>query len=500
MPISLSSVIGGLLGTVAGVSSAARITQVTPPANGFYATGANLDFTVTFNQSVTVTGTPRIPLVVGTTQGFATYQSGSGSANLVFRYTVQASDFDADGITIADFIDRNGGTIVSSNGAADTVFGRVNTAGIAVGTPRVTAVIPPFAGNYLRNSALEFTAVFNQPVFVTGNPTIGLTIGSSSVSAGFISGSGTNVLRFRYTVQAGDADSDGIAVSSPLQLNGGSIGNGVGAAVLTFTPPTTTGVLVNNGVGAGGGGGFPAAPDLPTLAIAPALWIDANNDSSFTQDAFSTSVSSFTSRDANARVFSPVSTPLAARDVFPGWKGRKALTMEISAGFGYATTAFGIESLFAANGKDSTVYLVFRSDEGAATFGTIYYHLTSGAIGHYFRVAHTANNYRYLSLTTSPQGGANASLLGAIQIVCLQRSGDTVTGWLNGQQFFTAASVGTAITPTNAQFFLGTQTTSGGSGMIGLFGEGLWYPTAHNTSDRQTIEDYLAVKWLEGVS
>jgi hypothetical protein len=47
-------------------------------------------------------------------------------------------------------------------------------------------------------------------------------------------------------VQAGDLDSDGIAVASPIDLNGGTITDVPGNnAVLTFTPPNTSGVLVD---------------------------------------------------------------------------------------------------------------------------------------------------------------------------------------------------------------------------------------------------------------
>jgi lipoprotein-anchoring transpeptidase ErfK/SrfK len=54
-------------------------------------------------------------------------------------------------------------------------------------------------------------------------------------------------LVFRYTVQAErPEDSDGIAVASPIDLNGGTIKDTNGNdAVLTFTPPDTSSVLVD---------------------------------------------------------------------------------------------------------------------------------------------------------------------------------------------------------------------------------------------------------------
>jgi hypothetical protein len=47
-------------------------------------------------------------------------------------------------------------------------------------------------------------------------------------------------------VKPGDLDTDGIAVASPIDLNGGTITDVPGNdAVLTFTPPDTSGVLVD---------------------------------------------------------------------------------------------------------------------------------------------------------------------------------------------------------------------------------------------------------------
>jgi hypothetical protein len=58
---------------------APTITSVTGPAAGTYIVGQNLDFTVQFDDTVEVTGTPRLQLTIGSTTRYATYVSGSGS-------------------------------------------------------------------------------------------------------------------------------------------------------------------------------------------------------------------------------------------------------------------------------------------------------------------------------------------------------------------------------------------------------------------------------------
>src|SRR5262249_39060258 len=115
--------------------------------------------------------------------------------------------------------------------------------------PTISSVTSPANGPYGVGQNLNFTVTFSENVTVTtsgGTPTIALTIGSTTPSASYVSGSGTTALVFRYTVVSGDNDSDGIASASPITLNGGTITDAAGnAATLTFTPPDTSGVLVD---------------------------------------------------------------------------------------------------------------------------------------------------------------------------------------------------------------------------------------------------------------
>ncbi len=123
----------------------------------------------------------------------------------------------------------------------------------------ITSVTPPEDRTYLAGELLTFEATFSEPVTVKGTPQLPLTIGTNTVNAQFAGGSGTTNLTFRYRVQAGDADTDGIAVNPQLQLDAVTIQDANGAnAALTFTAPATTGVNVD-------GSKSPAndVPDLP---------------------------------------------------------------------------------------------------------------------------------------------------------------------------------------------------------------------------------------------
>ena len=105
--------------TVVAVATAPTVSTVdvtSMPASGdTYGTGEMIQFTVTFDQDVTVTGTPEFEFCLGNSDGGsctdgsppptrrrAALSSGSGTTALVFSYTVVAGDMDDNGIWIGD--------------------------------------------------------------------------------------------------------------------------------------------------------------------------------------------------------------------------------------------------------------------------------------------------------------------------------------------------------------------------------------------------------------
>jgi len=233
--------------TTTGDATVPSLTSVSAPANGSYTQNQHLDVTANFTETVTVSGTPRFILNIGGSTSYANYLSGSGTASLVFRYTVEAAMNDSDGIDIGS-LQLNGGTIQdAASNNADLSFSPPNTALVFVDTtaPSVQSATGPASATYVPGQFLSFALTFNEAVTVTGTPRLTLTIGSTTRYADYLSGTGTSTLNFRYTVQAGDADADGIAVASPIDLNGGTIGDvATNAATLTFSAPNTSGVLV----------------------------------------------------------------------------------------------------------------------------------------------------------------------------------------------------------------------------------------------------------------
>ena len=103
--------------------------------------------------------------------------------------------------------------------------------------PTITSVAVPANAIYRAAQNLDFTVTFNQPVTIDtslGTPSISVTIGSTVVNAvlnGTVTGSATAV--FRYTVQTGDEDTNGIAVGSAISLNGATIRNATALDAIT---------------------------------------------------------------------------------------------------------------------------------------------------------------------------------------------------------------------------------------------------------------------------
>ena len=111
-----SNSVNGTTLTAPTVSSVAFTSTPASGQNNTYKLNDIMDVTVTFNEAVTVTGTPQIDLTIGSTVRQADYQSGSTTTQLLFQYTVQAGDEDVDGATInANSLKLNGGGIRKNN-------------------------------------------------------------------------------------------------------------------------------------------------------------------------------------------------------------------------------------------------------------------------------------------------------------------------------------------------------------------------------------------------
>ena len=206
------------------------ITSI-PNSHSTYKIGDTIQVTVTFSETLNVTlpavpphlpppVPPQLTLTIGAANKQANYTSGSGTATLVFEYTVVSGDEDTDGISIApNQLSLNNGTITDSAGNAATLthtpLAPHPSHSVDTTVPGVSAVAissTAVNGVYKIGETIQAVVSFSEVVVVSDLPQLTLNIGGVAKPAAYASGSGTPQLVFGYTVVSGDEDTDGISI------------------------------------------------------------------------------------------------------------------------------------------------------------------------------------------------------------------------------------------------------------------------------------------------
>ena len=183
-----------------------------------YAIGDTIEFTATFNEAVTVTTAgdpvtgPRLAFRLGAATKHAVYNSGGGTAALVFRYTVAEDDADTDGISVSgNALSLSGGTIANAVGNRARPAGMRNPALAALADHKVDGVRPVVTGARVSGRALRVN--FSEPLgtasLANGDFTVKRTSGGSE-STVTLSGSpaidgNTLTLTLASALAAGDS-------------------------------------------------------------------------------------------------------------------------------------------------------------------------------------------------------------------------------------------------------------------------------------------------------
>ena len=92
--------------TAVAVTSTPLLTSSGGSTPDTYGAGEDIEFTVTFNEAVEVTGDPQFGFTLSGAR-VADYDSGSGRERLTFVYTVQPTDRDDDGIRVGNHASVN---------------------------------------------------------------------------------------------------------------------------------------------------------------------------------------------------------------------------------------------------------------------------------------------------------------------------------------------------------------------------------------------------------
>ena len=208
-----------------------------PGGDQIYAAEDEIEVTVTFDETVVVTRTPRMRLRVGSRNRTAGYLRGSGAAALVFSYEVALGDEDTDGVSIAaGRIDLNGGTI-KDEADNDAVLDHEAVAPQA--GHKVDVVRPAFLSAAVDGSSLTLTygeALDEGSRPAPGDFTVQVDGSGRSVSGVSVSGRGV-ALTLNPAVEHGDT---GIRVSytpgtNPIRDAVGNVALGLSNEPVTNT-------------------------------------------------------------------------------------------------------------------------------------------------------------------------------------------------------------------------------------------------------------------------
>ena len=208
----------------------------TPRDGSTYHYGEHIDVALTFNTAVYVPPSGSVIAIRvgdtadGSNHRAAEYLSGSQTNRLVYRYPVQLDDADEDGISV-DVGGPNSGfggavpTIVASfgllpvidyyPGLADDHHHRVDGS-FHVHDVAITSS-PAHEDGYRVGEDIDVTLTFSTEAYASGDSVIAIRVGDVGPGyrrAGYVSGSGTTRLTYRYRVQLTDFDADGISIPS----------------------------------------------------------------------------------------------------------------------------------------------------------------------------------------------------------------------------------------------------------------------------------------------
>ncbi len=326
----------------------------------------SLSYTVNFGQSVTGLAASDFS-VSGTGSSGCTVEAPSGSGTN-YILVVNGCSPGTVILTLAtnSVVNTSAQSGPTSNNTAQAVL-------VDRTAPTISSVSAPSNSTYIPGNALNFTVNFSESVTVTGLPRLTLTVGSLTKYATFVSLTDSKTATFRYTVvtASGEFDTDGIAVSTTLDLNGGAIADLATNALspLTFTAPTLTSVLVAQ---------TPAAPTITSITpssgtLSVAFTAGATNGSAISNYQYSTD------NGANWSTRSPVATtsPISILGLTNGTAYNVRLRAVNGAGAGDSSTAVSATPSAVVVSGDATLTTTYGQ---AALTGT---YSSTGGTGPY---------------------------------------------------------------------------------------------------------------------
>lgn len=242
--------------------SAPTISSVSAPTGSTYSNNQTPTFTMVFSESVTVTGSPRLTLTVGTVTKYATFVSLTDSKTATFRYTVSTDplEFDTDGISVSTNLDLNGGAIsdLATNAISNLSFTAPTLTSVYVAqlpvAPTIDSVVAtsgtltiyftPGAARGSTTSGYQYTTdnntFKNRETGTLASPLVITTV--STAATGLVNGTGYRI-RIRAVTNAGNSSISNLVNETPTAIS--VVGDS--ALVLTYGSSASTGAYSATG-------------------------------------------------------------------------------------------------------------------------------------------------------------------------------------------------------------------------------------------------------------
>ena len=233
--------------TTAPTLTSVTVTSTPRKTTDTYGAREHIEFSMTFDAPVTVTGDPTFDFDLGG-PSTATWYAGSGTTTLRFSHAVSggsSGDRDTNGISWAmNAIELNGGTIAGTDNAVTAILthaAQSNLAGhkvdgrttavtpatvtdvVVTSTPMLMASGSSTADTYGFGETIVITVTVSEAVEVEGDPVFRFSLTNPGSAANNPQAtydrtrSIATTIVFTYTVQAGDMDNNGIWIGTHSQ-------------------------------------------------------------------------------------------------------------------------------------------------------------------------------------------------------------------------------------------------------------------------------------------
>lgn len=194
------------------------------PERKKYKAGDTLHFILITNEKIqcdTSIGKPVLSVTIGTRVRNPVL-SILTDTSLQFSYVIQADEFDADGIRLANTITLNNSIIqdAAGNHLSNSIplSGIINNILVDAILPEIIGVITPIAKLYGLNDTLQFQILFSEPVQMYSKqfPFLETTIGNTTYKIPYSHNTSENTLIFQLPITKGMLDKNGISLSNQL--------------------------------------------------------------------------------------------------------------------------------------------------------------------------------------------------------------------------------------------------------------------------------------------